>query len=212
MSLPEFTSDGGGGGVRGVAVAVVSNNKDPEGLGRVKLSFPWRAVDDESDWARVAVPMAGAEVGAYFQLEPGDEVLVAFEEGDIHYPYVIGALWNGEQPPPTGNTDGANTERIIRSRTGHEVVFDDDAAAGTLTIRTAGGNEIRLDDSGSGETISMTDTGGNAITLDAGGAVSVEAAASLSLSAPSIELKADGKLTIDAGAMLELSGALIKLN
>lgn len=212
MSLPEFANEGGGGGIQGVAIAIVTNNKDPEGLGRVKLSYPWRAVDDESDWARIAVPMAGNEVGTYFQLEPGDEVLVAFEEGDLHHPYVLGALWNGEQPPPTENTDGTNTERLVRSRTGHEVVFDDDESAGKLTIRTAGGNEIVLDDSGSGETISMTDSGGNAVTLDAGGAVNVEAATSLSLSAPSIELKADGTLTIQAGALLELKGTPIKLN
>jgi uncharacterized protein involved in type VI secretion and phage assembly len=212
MSLPEFLSEGGGGGVRGVAVGVVTDNEDDEGLGRVKLTFPWRADDYETDWVRVATPMAGDGTGTYFQPQPDDEVLVAFEDGDIHHPYVVGALWNGQEPPPRDNADGANTERTIRSREGHEIVFDDDESAGKLAVRTAGGNEIVLDDSGGGETISMTDAGGNAVTLDDGGAVSVEAATSLSLSAPSIELKADGKLTIQAGALLELEGVPIKLN
>ena len=68
--------------VSGVVVGVVTNNQDPEGMGRVKVKFPWLSDEDESNWARVAAPMAGKERGFYFLPEVEDEVLVAFEHGD----------------------------------------------------------------------------------------------------------------------------------
>src|SRR2546426_9457473 len=79
----------------GVVAGIVTNNEDPDGLGRVKIRFPWLSEDNESWWARIAAPMAGKERGAYFLPEVDDEVLVAFEHGDVNFPYVLGALWNG---------------------------------------------------------------------------------------------------------------------
>ena len=86
--------------IYGVVVGVVTNNQDPEELGRVKVKFPWLSDADESDWARIATPMAGNEKGIYFLPEVDDEVLVVFEHGDLRFPYIIGALWNGQAPPP----------------------------------------------------------------------------------------------------------------
>src|SRR5689334_1534804 len=82
--------------VRGVSVATVVQNQDPEGLGRVKVRFPWRENPDESHWARIAVPMAGGDRGAWFLPEVGDEVLVACDAERVEHPYVLGALWNGQ--------------------------------------------------------------------------------------------------------------------
>src|SRR5271170_858207 len=79
----------------GVAVGIVSNNKDPMNLGRVRMKFPWLSDDHESDWTRMASLMAGPGRGAYFLPEVNDEVLVAFEHGDVRRPYVIGGMWNG---------------------------------------------------------------------------------------------------------------------
>ncbi|ETX05496.1 MAG: hypothetical protein ETSY2_22635, partial [Candidatus Entotheonella gemina] len=94
--------------VYGMVVAGVTNNQDPEGLGRVKVKFPWLSDRDESHWARIAMPMAGPERGFYFLPEVDDEVLVAFEHGLIEWPYVLGALWNGKDTPPESNGDGEN--------------------------------------------------------------------------------------------------------
>ena len=67
----------------GVVVGVVTNNQDPDGMHRVKVRFPWLSGEDESHWARVAAAMAGNDRGAYFLPEVDDEVLVAFEHGDL---------------------------------------------------------------------------------------------------------------------------------
>jgi len=98
----------------GVVVGVVTNNKDPENLGRVKVKFPWLQESDESYWARIATLMAGPDRGTFFLPEVGDHVLVAFEHGDINYPFVLGALWTLKQKPPFNNADGKNNIRSIQ--------------------------------------------------------------------------------------------------
>src|SRR4051812_31769405 len=82
------------GRIYGVVVGVVTNNQDKEGLGRVKVKFPWLSDADESNWARIATPMAGASRGVFFLPEVDDEVLVVFEQGLVSRPYVLGGLWN----------------------------------------------------------------------------------------------------------------------
>jgi len=195
-----------------VAVGIVSDNEDPEGMGRVKLTFPWRAAEDESNWARIAVPMAGGDRGTWFLPEVGDEVLVAFEGGELAHPYVIGALWNGQDAPPESN-DGDNDVRAVTSRSGHRLAFDD-ADDGGLEIETSAGHTITLDDASGSETITIEDTSGsNVVEFDATAQeLSIEAGAKLSIEAPQVELNADGNLTVDAGGVLTLNGALIKLN
>jgi uncharacterized protein involved in type VI secretion and phage assembly len=102
----------------GVVVGIVTNNKDPDNLHRVKVRFPWLSNDVESHWARVAAPMAGKNRGAYFLPEVDDEVLVAFEHGQVDHPYVVGSLWNGKDNAPESNADGENNHRTLRSRSG----------------------------------------------------------------------------------------------
>ena len=210
MSVGERT--GGSGDLAGVFVGVVTNNEDPEKLGRVRLSFPWRGADDESYWARIAVPMAGADRGTYFLPERDDEVLVAFENGDIHHPYVIGALWNGADAPPADNADGKNDVRMIRSRSGHEIVLDDNDSEGKVEITTSGGHSVVLDDA-SGGSVSIEDSGGNRIEFDAsGGALNLSSTTALSIEAPTVELKADGSATIESSGALTLKGSIVKIN
>ncbi len=112
--------------IYGVVTAIVTNTKDPNGLARVKLKFPWmgEAKDKETHWARVATLMAGKDIGTYFIPEVEDEVLVAFENGNINYPYIIGTLWNGKDKP-TEKSDGKNDIRSITSRSGHKILFND---------------------------------------------------------------------------------------
>ena len=222
--------DGGtdDGDIHGVAVGIVTDNEDPKGLGRVKLRFPWRDADDESHWARIAAGMAGNEYGTYFLPEIDDEVLVAFENGDIHTPFVIGSLWNGTQKPPQTNSDGQNDIRELRSRSDHVIAFDD-ADDGSITIRTSGGNEIVIDDSGSSETIRLCDgDANNSITLDSSsGTVAIDADSELSLSAPTIALDGDsielsgrkgitisgkGPIDIDSKATLSAAGSMVDIN
>jgi phage baseplate assembly protein V len=195
-----------------IAVGIVSDNQDPEEMGRVKLTFPWRSSDDESNWARIAQPMAGADRGTWFLPDVGDEVLVAFEGGELAHPYVIGSLWNGQDSPPESN-DGDNDVRSVTSREGHTLTFDD-ADDGGVEIETNAGHRIVLDDSSGSETITIEDTSGsNAIEFDGTAKeLSIEAGAKLTIEAPQVELAADGNMTLDASGVLTLNGALIKLN
>ena len=208
MTDPEFLrdSDRDRGGISGVVVGIVTDNADPEKLGRVKLTFPWRDADDESYWARVATPMAGAGMGTYFLPEVDDEVLVAFEDGDIHKPFVIGSLWNGKQKPPQKNKEGKNDVREVRSRSDHTIQFDD-AKEGSITIQTSKGNEIVIDDSGGSETIAIRDDEQkNTITLDSSsGEVSIDADSKLKLSAQTVDITGKKKVKITGNQQVNIS-------
>src|SRR5213078_4636927 len=90
----------------GVEIAIVTNVKDPDQAGRVKICFPRLPGKPESDWARVAQPAGGDGRGFYWLPAVNDEVLVAFERGQANRPYVIGSLWNGkDKPMKDGYTD-----------------------------------------------------------------------------------------------------------
>ena len=129
-----FANAGADARFYGVAMAIVTNNKDPDGLARVKVRLPWISDDVESDWARVVSPMAGAGRGLYILPEVDDEVLVAFEHGNPSTPYVLGGLWNGKDKPPEANSDGKNDIRVLKSRSGHVIRLDDTAGAERIEI------------------------------------------------------------------------------
>lgn len=196
--------------IDGVAVGIVTDNEDEAGLGRVKVRFPWRATDESSDWVRVASPMAGGGRGAFLAPEMDDEVLVAFENGDIHHPYVIGALWNGEDEPPVEKGKQADV-RTVRTRSGHEIVFDDADGSERVTVTSAGGRTVTLDDAGN--RLTVDDGAGQAITFDGGaGEVSIEASSSLTLSAPSVDISGKTRVTLMADGEVAIGGFPIRLN
>ena len=197
-----------------VVIGIVTNNKDTEGMGRVKVNFPWRGDSDESYWARVATLMAGKDRGTFFLPEVGDEVLVAFDHGDINHPYVVGSLWNGVDTPPETNADGKNNIRKIKSRSGHEIILDDTAAQEKIEIHTKAGHTIVLDDSAGAEKIEVKDkTGNNSIVIDSvQNAISISSQMKLSIKAQIIELEAGGMMRIKSGATLTVQGALVKIN
>jgi len=137
------------GEMNGVVVGLVTNANDPEGLGRVKVKFPWLADEEvgdlhETDWVRIAAGMAGNNRGMFFMPEVNDEVLVAFEHGDTRFPFVIGFLWNGQDLPPSENI----RMRRIQSVNGHRITFVDapenQGDKGALMIEDAHGNTISL--------------------------------------------------------------------
>jgi uncharacterized protein involved in type VI secretion and phage assembly len=207
-------ANGGGGSQHaGVAVGLVTNNKDAERGGRVKVRFPWLS-QDESHWARLASPMAGAERGFYFLPEVGDEVLVAFEQGDINHPYVVGGLWNGREKPPkpadqvVGPTGKVN-QRIIRSRLGHTITLDDSDDKPSITVvDKTGQNTIKLDSTTN--TLSATVQGD--LSLTARGKVKVEGA-TVEVAATTGGLALKGA-TLDAEARgpLGIKGSVVNIN
>lgn len=129
--------------------------------------------------ARVATLMAGRGRGAFFMPEPGDEVVVGFEEGNFDKPVILGALWSDvDAPPSQADTEDSNNVRTIVSRAGHEITFDDTSNKGGLLVRTSGALEIQLSDDD--QSITIRSAGGLEITLsDRDGKLSVKTAPAL---------------------------------
>jgi uncharacterized protein involved in type VI secretion and phage assembly len=196
------------GKLKGVSVAVVSANDDPDGLGRVRVRLPWKAPHD-SYWARIAVPMAGKERGTWFLPEVGDEVLVAADLEDAEHVFVIGGLWNGQEPPPVTNADGKNDIRMIRSRAGHEVVFDD-GVRGSIDIHLKDKKRtVRLDPDG----IQIKDDSGNSIEIQSTpGNISIKSNLKISIEATTIDIKANASMTLRASGTLTIQGAIVQIN
>jgi len=118
-----------GGHWYGVHPALVTDIKDPDGQGRVRISLPWSA-DTKGDryeaWARMATLMGGNNRGSWFIPDVNDEVLIAFEAGDPRRPYVIGGLWNGrDKAPESMDGGGRNLRKVVRSRNGVRITLDD---------------------------------------------------------------------------------------
>ncbi len=170
--------------INGVVVGIVIDNNDPQKMYRVKVKFPWvsesdanltNAADQQdfpSTWARVTTMMAGPDRGVFWLPEVDDEVLVAFEHGDLRRPIVIGSLWNKVDPPIHGGGDGANDFRTFFSRSGHVIQFQDGGSSNKerIVIQTKvaagdadkdpterGGHFILIDHSDGQERIEVSD-------------------------------------------------------
>ena len=193
----------------GVVVGVVTNNQDPDKMHRVKVRFPWLSKDVESNWARVAAQMAGNDRGSYFLPEIDDEVLIAFEHGNVDFPYVLGSLWNGKDAPPENNSDGKNNHRTIKSRSGHIVRLNDTSGGETIEIIDKSGNKIVIDASKNTVTIeSQSDisikSSTGKLTMEANG-IEIKSQTDVSVQAnTSMDLKASGQVTLQ-GAMINLN-------
>jgi len=183
--------------VHGVVVGIVTNNKDPDGIGRVKVKFPWLSTDDESAWARVASPMAGKKRGIFFLPEVDDEVLVVFEHGDVNMPYIIGSLWNGVDLPPETNNDGKNNIRMIKSRSGHTITIDD----------TEGKEKIEIADKTGNNTITI-DTKNNKLSFKSDKDIEISAPnGKVSINAKDFEVKASTSAKVEASTGMDLKAS-----
>jgi len=199
-----------GARIFGVVVGLVTNNQDPDGLGRVKVRFPWLSDVDESFWARLAAPMAGKQRGTYFLPEIDDEVLVAFEHGDVRFPYVLGALWNGQDVPPVTNGDGKNNIRVIKSRSGHVVKLNDEDGKETIEIvDKSKKNSIVIDSANN----TITVTTDKDITLSAAqGTIKLTAQNVEITSSNTTKLNSSGNMNVEAGGTMTVKGATVNIN
>jgi uncharacterized protein involved in type VI secretion and phage assembly len=186
-SISERQSPTGRERFYGVAVAKVeANHVDPtEGppLARVKVSYPWLSDKVESGWARCATPMAGSGTGLFLLPEVGDEVLVAFEHGDLAKPIVLSALWNGKRLPPAANTTGKNYVRLLKTAAGHEILLDDTPGAGKLSLKDMAGSEIVLSADGS-------------VAITAVTSMKLKAATTIDIEAASVNVKVSSSMNV----------------
>ena len=189
----------------GVYPAIVVDNVDPANSGRVKVRLLQALVaggGGHEVWARIATLMAGANRGTWFIPDVGDEVVVAFEQGDLNRPYVIGGLWNSANPPPE-TMDVGNNKKLVRSRNGVQITLDDQGGRESIVIETPGGQKLTLED-GPGAVV-LTDNNGNSVELRTNG-ITVNAASRVVLNASAVEVNA-GVVSVSA-AISKFSGVV----
>jgi uncharacterized protein involved in type VI secretion and phage assembly len=205
--LDERVPRGFGGRLYGLYSALVSDIKDPDNQGRVKVTLPW-APDTGSGqyeaWARLGTLMGGNNRGSWFVPDVNDEVLVGFEAGDPRRPFVIGALWNGsDSPPETMDGAGNNYKKVVRSRNGVKLTLDDHDGQEALIVETPGGQKLTLKD-GPG-TVTIEDSNGNSVKLESAG-ITVTTSAKATVNASQVSVSA-GLVSVDAG-MSKFSGVV----
>ncbi len=212
-----------------IVIGIVTNNLDPDGLGRVKVKFPTLPGNEESNWARLATPMAGSGRGFEFIPEVNDEVVVAFEHGDFQRPFILGSLWNGTDKPPEQsdqvvNSTGKVEKRIIRSRSGHTITLDDTEGSGKISIvDETGKNSIEIDSASNSVSIKtqgdiqLEASGkvtikGNDIEIEASNAAKIKGM-NLDLEATAqAKLKGGSGTSVEASGSVDVKGAVINLN
>jgi uncharacterized protein involved in type VI secretion and phage assembly len=202
----------------GVEIGIVTNVQDPDQLGRVKVCFPRLPGKPESDWSRVVQPAAGAGRGFYWLPHVNDEVLVAFERGEAHRPYIVGSLWNGkDKPMKTAYTDD-NSTVMIQTKSGHQIVLDDKGGQEKIVIADKSGNR----------TLTFDVQNKKFVVEAKEGDVEIHAEKKIVLDCEELEiktqktgkidvgtnfdLKASGKINIEASSNLTIKASRVNIN
>ncbi len=212
MSLVDILkSNDESGLIPGVIVGIVTDTKDPDGIGRIKVQYPLMKVNKvniESAWIPMATFFAGNKRGAFFLPAINDEVLIVFAYGNVNMPYVIGAVWNGVDVPPVDKAQQQNVATIT-TRNGNQIVFDDTNKKGSITITDVKKNQIIIDTSNEKITISAN----KEITISAqNGTVNITAAQDVVLNASGNATIKAKQITLDATQNLTLKGSMININ
>ena len=186
----------------GVVTALVVDVEDPTGAGRIKLSYPWLSEDPtDSGWAPIAKPMAGKNRGFHYLPEVDDEVLVAFEHGDVNHPMVLGFLHNGVDTPPADDVD--QHVRRLRSVAGHVFELDDRSGRESVRLHTSNGHQLELHDTDAA--VELHTVGGHLVKLgdNPTGKIEVATAGGTTITLDDVPSKI--VLTTTTGVSIEIS-------
>lgn len=193
----------------GVVTATVTDVKDPDGRGRVRVAFPVMSEGYVSWWARTLQAGAGAGRGAVVLPEVDDEVLVAFGLGSFQEPYVLGGLYNGKDQPAVawkehvGTNDGRVQRRSFTSRTGMVVEMVETPQEERLTLSTNGGKQR----------VTLVQKQDAALEVIAEGPVTVTGKKDVTVSSTSGDVTVKGRtISVSATGDLELSGANVTVS
>lgn len=181
-------------------LARVVSVQDPQHLNRVQVrvyNCDGNADEDAPMWARVAVPFAGADKGAFLFPDVSDEVLVVFLSGDPSFPIVIGGLWNGSDAAP--DQFGGSGDRVDRwtftGRAGTKIaIVEEVSGQERIAFSTPGGQKGTLTDAGGGR-IELTQSAGSSITIDSQG----------------VTIKTSGKVTVQAASQVDVTAAQVNV-
>jgi phage protein D/phage baseplate assembly protein gpV len=230
-SAGEHTLLGQSGGANGgprrvdsIVVGIVTNNRDPDGLGRVKVTLP-SVSEVETAWAPLLVPSAGNQRGMMMMPQPNDQVIIAFENGDPSYPVVLGSMFNGRDKPGAEllaadkNNDGSFAVRSDHAALIHaneDITLHSDK--GKWVVKLDGGEIQETVKQGAGGSGGYTGDFGGSWNLKATGGVTVESSQSVTVKAPSITVDASASLTLKGAAVdikgsgvVNISGAMINI-
>ena len=198
---------------RDLVVGVVTNNNDPDQMGRVRVKYPSLSDSDQSAWARVASVSAGAGRGMVMLPQPNEEVIVGFEHGDTRRPIVLGSLFNGRDKPGPDllqNRDGSfallsnekahiHTKKDLEIKSDQKMVIEvksdqNTKVQGNLTHETTGTGKLKAQQ--------YTLEAGSTLNIK-GVSVTVEASAALQLKGATVDVQASGPLTLK-GAIINI--------
>lgn len=224
--------------IAGVVVGIVTNIVHDQGDYRVKVRYPTlpnggEEGGEESHWCRVISYMAGADRGTYWLPEVNDEVLVAFIHGDFQNGIVLGGLWNGVDKPIYNHKDAAgkvteagfmgkhdakkNDLRVLRSRLGHQLIFNDNASEPRVALHSKQKHRIVLDDKGNEptqieiydgkeENYILIDTKNKKITIESKtGDMLLKCKETFTVEAKNIAMKSTQDTKLDVGQNFEMN-------
>jgi uncharacterized protein involved in type VI secretion and phage assembly len=190
MRIEAPRTDGDSRRYFGVYPAIVSSIvRDTENLGRIEVKFPWLGEDGAAvrALATLCTPYADDKQG--FEMIPAvdSQVVVAFEAGDLRRPYVIGACWNGRESLPETPAE-PNNKRLIRTRSGSLLEFDDSDGSAKVTISMQSGHKLVLDDGA--QEVKFSHSNGCYIKMNAAGQVSINANSTVEITASAVNVHA----------------------
>jgi phage protein D len=198
-----------------LVLGIVTNNRDPENLGRVRVRYPALSRDAEGTWARIATLGAGNERGTLMLPVVGEEVLIGFEHDDTTRPYVLGSLFNGENSPGDDLLHGQDGSFVVRSDTQIVAASKEDlslTSGSKLLIEVADNVEEKYKGDWTNETTgkaSLTATQpfeieGQNVTIKGQAQIEIEGTAT-------VTLKCGGSQIQLSSAGIQISGPMITL-
>jgi phage protein D/phage baseplate assembly protein gpV len=196
-----------------LVVGVVTNNNDPDQMGRVRVKYPSLSDSEESAWARIATPSAGNARGILMLPQPDEEVIVGFEHGDTRRPIVVGSLFNGRDKPGeelVQNKDGSlgvvSNEKIhLHSKKDFEIKSDQNMTVEVKQDKTekiSGNFKNEATGNGNLKAQQYVIEAGSSLSVK-GVSVTVEASASLTLKGATVDIQGSGPVNIK-GAIINL--------
>ncbi len=197
-----------------LVIGVVTSNDDPDKLARVKVKYPTLGDNVESGWARVVRGASGSgERGAVALPHVNDEVIVAFEHGDVRRPFVLGALYNGKDKPgadlvKTTSSFAARFPRDLDVATKGAVIV---AADKGMTV-TASKGPIEI--SASKEMKLVASKGGppSAMTIETTGQIKMTGKMGVEIaSSGPLKITSQAPVTVESTAALQLKGSIVQV-
>lgn len=195
-----------------------SNDVGPEKTGRVKVKFPALGMEDfESDWLRVIGPGNGKERGLWWGPEVGDEVVVAFEQGDMRHGYVLGGVHNGKNTPPGDlagkpvDSEGQQRQRALTTRTGHQLLFTDEKGKEAIELHDGKKKFVLKFDADKSVFSIDVESGQMLVKLDKEGGITIESQKKISIESKSGDVALKGQnVSIEATTDVKIKGINVK--